>query len=61
MNLKRPQRFGTQYFSSGPDQATKLHEVAPEVTDASRQELGVPSPAEARRREAEMNKPMKKE
>lgn len=29
MNLKRPQRFGTQYFSSGSDQLTKLHEVAP--------------------------------
>ncbi len=61
MNLKRPQRFGTQYFSSGSDQLTKLHEVAPEVTDALRQELGVPTLAEAHRREAEMNKPVKKD
>jgi hypothetical protein len=61
MNLKRPQRFGTQYFSSGPDQPMRLHAVSPGVTDGLRQELGVPTLAEARRREAEMNEPTKKE
>jgi hypothetical protein len=61
MNLKRPQRFGTQYFSSGPDKPMRLHEVAPGVTDGLRHELGVPTLAEARRREAEMNEPVKKE
>jgi hypothetical protein len=61
MNLKRPQRFGTQYFASGPNQPSRLYEVSPDVTDALRLELGVPSLADARRREAEMNEPMKKE
>jgi hypothetical protein len=55
MNLKRPQRFGTQYSSTGPNQPMRLYEVAPGVTDALRQELGVPSLAAAKRREAEMN------
>ena len=47
MNIKRPQRFGTQYFSSGPNQPTRLHEVSPGVTDALRHELEVPTLAEA--------------
>ena len=55
MNLKLPQRFGTQYFSSGPNQPTRLHEVVPGVSDALRRELEVPALADARRREAEMN------
>ena len=55
MNLKHPQRFGTQYSSTGPKQPMRLYEVAPGVTDALRQELGVPSLAAAKRREAEMN------
>jgi hypothetical protein len=59
MNLKLPQRFGTQYFSSGPNQPTRLHEVAPGVSDALRRELEVPTLADARRREAEMNAPTK--
>ena len=54
MNLKRPQRFGTQYRSDGPDQPVKLYEVAPGVTDALRRELGVPTLDEARRGEAQM-------
>jgi hypothetical protein len=33
----------------------RLYEVAPVVTDALRQELGVPSLAAAKQREAEMN------
>ena len=57
MNLKLPQRFGTQYRSDGPNQPMRLHEVAPGVTDALRQELNVPTLTEARRREAEMNGP----
>ena len=59
MNLKLPQRFGTQYRSSGPNQPMRLHEVAPGVTDALRHELGVPTLSEAHRREAEMNEPVK--
>jgi hypothetical protein len=54
MNIGRPQRFGTQYRSAGPDQSIKLYEVGPGVTDALRRELGVPALAEARRREAMM-------
>jgi hypothetical protein len=61
MNRKLPQRFGTQYFSAGPNQPTRLHEIAPGVTDALRHELGVPTLAEARRRETEMNEPVKKD
>ena len=55
MNLDRPQRFGTQYRSSGPDDPVKLYRVGPGVTDALRSEMGVPSLAEARDREAGMN------
>jgi hypothetical protein len=61
MNLKLPQRFGTQYSSAGPNQPMRLHEVAPGVTDALRHELEVPTLSEARRREAEMNEPVKAE
>jgi hypothetical protein len=56
MNLKHPQRFGTQYFAAGPNAPTRLYEVAPGVTDALRHELEVPTLANARLREAEMNK-----
>jgi hypothetical protein len=51
MNIGRPQRFGTQYRSAGPDPSVKLYEVGPGVTDALRRELAVPTLAEARRRE----------
>jgi hypothetical protein len=54
MNLGRPQRFGTQFRSSGPDQPVKLYEVGPGVTDALRRELNVPTLDEARKREAMM-------
>ena len=57
MNLKFPQRFGTQYSSNGPNQPMRLYEVAPGVTDVLRRELDVPTLDEARRREAEMNRP----
>jgi hypothetical protein len=59
MNIGRPQRFGTQYRSAGPDQSMKLYEVDAGVTDALRRELGVPTLAEARRREAMMNEMVK--
>jgi hypothetical protein len=55
MNLNRPQRFGTQYRSVGPDSPVKLYEVDPSVTDAHRREMSVPSLAKAREREAEMD------
>ncbi len=54
MNVGRPQRFGTQYRSDGPDQAVRLYEIGPGVSDALRRELGVPSLAEARKQEAMM-------
>jgi hypothetical protein len=53
MNIGRPQRFGTQYRSSG-DGPVRLYEVSPEVTDSLRAEFGVPTLAEARKREAMM-------
>jgi len=54
MNIGRPQRFGTQYRSSdgGP---VRLYEVSPGVTDSLRGEFGVPTLAEARKREPMMN------
>jgi hypothetical protein len=54
MYTGRPQRFGTQYRSAGANQAIKLYEVGPGVTDALRRELGAPTLAEARQREAMM-------
>jgi hypothetical protein len=54
MNVGRPQRFGTQYRSDGPDRPMRLYEIGPGVTDALRRELGVPSLAEARKQEAMM-------
>ncbi len=59
MNIGRPQRFGTQYRSSGPDQPVRLYEIGPGVTDALRREMDVPSLAEARKREAMMEEMVK--
>jgi len=56
MNINRPQRFGTQYRSSGLEEPVKLYEVGPGVTDALRKEMGVPTLAQAREREAEMQR-----
>jgi hypothetical protein len=56
MNINRPQRFGTQYRSSGPDEPVTLYEVGPGVTDELRREMGVPTLAQAREREAEMQR-----
>lgn len=55
MNIDRPQRFGTQFRSTGPDQPFKLYEVDPGVTDDLRRALGVPTLAQAREREAKLN------
>jgi hypothetical protein len=54
MNINRPQRFGTQYRSTGPDDPVKLYEVGSGVTDALRKEMDVPTLAQAREREAKM-------
>jgi hypothetical protein len=59
MNIGRPQRFGTQYRSAGPDRPVRLYQVDPGVNDALRRELAVPSIAEARRREAMMEEMVK--
>jgi hypothetical protein len=58
MNIGRPQRFGTQYRSSG-NEPVRLYEVSPGVTDSLRAEFGVPSLAEARKRETMMNELMR--
>jgi hypothetical protein len=55
MGIGRPQRFGTQYRSAGPNQPYKLHKVDSGVTDGLRRALGVPTLDEARAREAKMN------
>jgi hypothetical protein len=54
MNIGRPQRFGTQYRSSG-DGPVRLYEVGPGVMDSLRGEFSVPTLAEARKRETMMN------
>ena len=59
MNLGRPQRFGTQYRSDGPDKPVHLYEVGPGVTDALRRELNVPTLDEARKKEALMQEMIK--
>jgi len=56
MNLKRPQRFGTQFRSEGLNKPMLLHEVAPVVTDQLRKWMSTPSLADAKKREAEYNK-----
>src|SRR5262249_26427022 len=57
MNIDRPQRFATQYRSTDLNGPVRLYRVAPEVTDALRAALDVPSLAEARRRESLFNEP----
>jgi hypothetical protein len=51
MNIGRPQRFGTQYRSDLSGKNLRLYKVGDGVTDRLRRELGVPSLAEARKRE----------
>jgi len=59
LNIGRPQRFCTQYRSSGPAARLTLYEVGKGVTDALRRELGVPSLAQAQQREDQMNDMLK--
>jgi len=56
MSIGRPQRFGTQYKSDGPNQPYRLYKIDSGVTDQLRRTMNVPSLAEAKAREAEMNK-----
>ncbi len=56
MNIDRPQRFGTQYKSSGPENLYRLYKVEEGVTDELRRAFDTPSLESARNREAEMNK-----
>lgn len=59
MRIGRPQRFGTQYRSKGPDDPVRLYGVGPGATDGLRKELDVPTLEEARKREAEMGRAFK--
>ena len=56
MNIGRPQRFGTQYRSDSPDAPLRLYKVDEGVTDELRRALSVRTLAEAKAREAEINK-----
>lgn len=57
MNIDRPQRFATQFRCDGPPNCEyHLYKLDPGVTDELRKGLDVPSLAEAKAREARMNK-----
>ncbi len=56
MSIERPQRFATQFRSDGPNSAMRLYQVDQGVTDELRRALEVPALAEAKLREARMNK-----
>jgi hypothetical protein len=56
MNIDRPQRFGTQFRCDGPNCEFHLYKLDAGVTDELRKGLDVPSLAEAKAREAKMNK-----
>ncbi|HEV8369488.1 MAG TPA: hypothetical protein VGQ39_16150 [Pyrinomonadaceae bacterium] len=56
MNLNRPQRFATQFRCDGPNCEFYLYKVDEAVTDELRRVLDVPSLAEAKAREAKMQK-----
>jgi hypothetical protein len=55
MNVGRPQRFATQYRSSGTGQPMALYEVGDGVTDELRAAFRCPTLQRARDREAEIN------
>lgn len=57
MDIGRPQRFGTQFRSDGPNTPWRLYDVDPQVTDALRKAYNVPPLAKAKEREAAMNRP----
>lgn len=66
MNIGRPQRFATQYRAESKGGPMQLYKVDSGVTDSLRAALNVPTLAQAREREAEMNRfygrtPAKKE
>jgi hypothetical protein len=56
MNIGRPQRFGTQYRADPITAPLRLYKVDSGVTDELRRALDVPSLAEAKAREAELNR-----
>jgi hypothetical protein len=56
MNISRPQRFATQFRCDGPNCEFHLYKVDEGVTDELRRTLDVPSLAEAKAREARMQK-----
>ena len=56
MNIDRPQRFATQFRCDGPNCEFRLYKLDGGVTDELRKGLDVPSLAEAKAREAKMNK-----
>jgi hypothetical protein len=56
MNIGRPQRFGTQYNAEGPNAPYRLYKTDSGVTDQLRRAFDAPSLAEAKAREAEMNR-----
>jgi len=57
MRISRPQRFGTQFRSEGPDQSMELYTTDGAVTDSLRKRLSVPSLAEAKARAVRVSSP----
>ena len=55
MNIKMPQRFGTQY-SSGPDGVFSLYKVGGNTSDSIRKKFKTPTLDEAKLRVKEINK-----
>jgi hypothetical protein len=56
MSIGRPQRFGRQYKSDEPNQPYGLYTIDSGVADQLPRIMNVPSLAEAKAREAEMNR-----
>lgn len=54
IHIGRPQRFGTQFQSTRSFRPPQLMPVDPGVPDVLRQELGVPTLEEAKKKQAEM-------
>ncbi|MBI5383017.1 MAG: hypothetical protein HZA31_14055 [Opitutae bacterium] len=54
MQIKRPQRFGTQFYMK-PDQQWELYTTADSVTNQLRAQLGVPPLAEAKEKQTRLN------
>ncbi len=60
MSIGRAQRFGTQFHSEGAG-PVRLYTVSDDVTDGFRRLMAVPALAEAKAREAEINRQLRKE